>query len=202
MEIVKVDHTENIGLLLAQFKDAPNLTGLLTVNNEQANEFMDALFEVRDLFWIDTAEGTQLDVIGSIINLARMGYNDTDYRARLKRNMTLQNFSGTPEEIKLAIFLVYGWNPEIFFNRYCPATYFLVADDDTPVDHSELEQYSPAGVLGLFAYPILQGEPEDLLLDANGNTIYCVSQANSYLAVTSEGDFLVTDDGSNIEFLS
>lgn len=204
MEIIKVDHTDNINLLLAQFKEAPNLTGILRVNDEQANLFQDAIFEVRDLYWIDTAEGAQLDVIGSILNSPRAGKTDFEYRISLKGIVTL-SFSGTPEEVLNAVKSTYGLtNLSIFFCKEDPAVFYLYSTEDPGVGHSELEKWTPAGVLGLWIEPIYHGSlsEDDYLVDANGDLICSAFQAQVFEAITGDGDFLIWDDGVSVAFVS
>ena len=98
-EIVqKTTYSDILDLLLEQYKDSTNLKALLEIEAVNDLAVEDALFEVRDCYWLSTAVGVQLDVIGSIVRVPRQGLSDTDYRAAITAN-TVINYSGSPEEV-------------------------------------------------------------------------------------------------------
>lgn len=203
MEIVKVDHTASLELLLEQFKNSENLTGLIRVNAAEANLLQDAIFEVRDLYWLDTATGVQLDVIGSILNTPRSGKTDYEYRIELKGVATL-TFSGTPEEVINAVKSTYGLTHlEMAFYASEPAAFYLYSEDDPGVPHSVLDRWSPAGVRGWWVEPIYHGDlaEDDILVDAAGDVIGVLFQSQAYEAITGDGDSLVWDDGVPVGLL-
>jgi len=102
-EIQKItDYNYNLNLMIQQYKDKPKFKAILEANNVQANDLETALFEIRDNFWIETAEGVQLDTIGIIVNEKRLGRNDTDYRDAIKSRIIINNGSGEPEIIIFA----------------------------------------------------------------------------------------------------
>lgn len=178
-EIVQIsDYDKNLILLIQQYKDSPFLQGIMKVFNKGANQLETACFEIRDLYWLDTAEGVQLDTIGTILGYSREGRSDADYRTFLKSNAGA-TFSGTPEEVISLLKASYGYpSPIEYFRDSVPAQYYIYDEDRLELSNDILETISPSGVLGLFAYPIAWGDTADdepWLIDANGDEICAVA---------------------------
>lgn len=109
IEIVKItDYDVILELLIQQFKDKPNFNGILQALNAQAEDLETAIFEIRDNYWVDTAEGDQLDVLGAIQNESRLGRNDTAYRAAILARIGVNNGSGEFETIINALINLFG----------------------------------------------------------------------------------------------
>lgn len=96
------DYNYNLILLIQQYKDKPKFKGLVEGMNDQANDLETAIFEIRDNFWLDTAEGVQLDVIGLIVGEDRLGRSDADYRDAIKVRIVINTGSGEGETIIFA----------------------------------------------------------------------------------------------------
>lgn len=108
-EITKItNYDDNLELLIQQYKDKINFVGILQALNSQANDLEEALFEIRDNFWIDSAEGNQLDIIGEIQGELRQGRNDIDYRAAIRARIVVNNGSGEFETIITALTQLLG----------------------------------------------------------------------------------------------
>lgn len=109
-EIVQItDYDDaNLQYVLSQWINKDNFIGIIKAENLQANDTEDALFEIRDLFWIDTAEGDQLDILGDIQNETRQGRTDVNYRKAIKTRIIINNGSGEPETIYTALTDIYG----------------------------------------------------------------------------------------------
>lgn len=61
-----------------------NFRDLLCVLAEQLGRFRDVCLAVRSAFDLETAVGEQLDMIGSVVGLAREGFDDDRYRTFLR----------------------------------------------------------------------------------------------------------------------
>ena len=208
-EIVQVtDYNErNLPLVLEQFKNSPNVIKLISIFNDQVEALEGAAFEVRDYFWIDTAEGTQLNTIGDILNTPRDGRNDTEYRLYLREVIAL-NFSGTPEDIINVLLTLFNFTSPVYLFRETTMATYLIYDylGGGGIAHSALWPYSPAGVLGLFVDNIWHGDPEaeadGWLIDGEGNDICCAFQNFSFTAITGDEDELIYGDGDSIELIT
>lgn len=139
------DYDERIlPLVLEQYKDSPRLLSIIRGMNGQADDLEAALFELRDLFWLDTAEGNQLDMIGAIFGESRGGRSDADYRLAIK-GASARRLSGTPEDIITALRAFTGAT-FVKYSRTGIAD-FTVETDGIFTD-AQLDALCPAGVRG------------------------------------------------------
>lgn len=110
MTIVFKDDRVASGLsrLLSQFKDSPNVEGLLSSFLEELQLFENSIEEVSAAFDIDTAIGVQLDVLGRIVGQPREGRIDDVYRLWINARILINQSSGTAEEIYQVVSLLTG----------------------------------------------------------------------------------------------
>jgi len=161
------DYTINLELMLEQYKLSTKLRGIIDSANDSADDIETALFEIRDLFYIDTAEGVQLDTIGAVFGINRGGDTDAVYREKIKTKGSL-TASGEPEAIIEILLSLYGATYVTYIPAYpgVPAAYYLMTDASVTIP--SLRLFSPAGV-----EPMLVG----YLVDQAGNNI--VDQAGN-----------------------
>lgn len=108
-EIIKiVDFDINNTLLLEQFKQKTKAIEIMKSISKRSKDIEDAAFEIRNLFWINTAEGDQLDVLGKIHGIARDGRNDADYRDVIEVQIIINNGSGEHEIIIELVTSIFG----------------------------------------------------------------------------------------------
>jgi len=172
-ELVKNTDYDEVVLskIMEQYKNAPILNSIIKTSNEQAGDFEDALFEVRDLFYLPTAVGVQLDTIGFIFNTFRIG-TETDALLRDRIQISASsNFSGTPEEIMTAVIVIFGGSYANYTPLY-PAGFTI--STDVALTQQQIEHLAPAGV-GLGVYANLVDAVGNDIVDANGNSIYAIS---------------------------
>ncbi len=163
------DYSYNLELLLEQYKNSENLKGMIDSMNDQADDLEEALFEIRNLFYVDTAEGVQLDVIGSIYGVERDGLSDSEFRTLIKAKASLVT-SGEPESIINILKTLFGGTYVSYIPAYpaVPAAYYVLTDAIITVP--ELEIFSPAGVQPYIAGYLLDAQ-DNFIVDANGNKI-------------------------------
>lgn len=101
MALAKItDHvSRGLGRLAEEFRNKANLTALAKAVLTQVQAIEDALWQLFTERWIDTAVGTQLDVLGKIVGEKRLGETDTDYRLRLRARIKTHKSSGTIEDV-------------------------------------------------------------------------------------------------------
>ena len=142
----KIDLHEIEDLILQQYKNADRLRGIIQGDIKQGSDLQDAFFDIRDEFWLDTAIGTQLDVIGSIQDAPRLGLNDDDYRNAIRTKIIINQGSGEPETIITAFRFLYGAGlVQLVFSGNANLQVFI----DVFVSEEDIEQITriiPAGV--------------------------------------------------------
>lgn len=79
-----VASTAWIERLLKQWREGPNLRALCSLLGQRFDDFRAAADDVLAAFDLDTAVGAQLDVIGRVVDLPRLGDSDDDYRLALR----------------------------------------------------------------------------------------------------------------------
>jgi hypothetical protein len=202
-EIIKQpDYDVNLQYVLEQFKNSENMVGIMKAFNAEMNSVEDALFEIRNEFYLSTAVGDQLDVIGEIFNERRRGRGDDDYRNAIAF-VGASRFSGTPEDILLQLREYYGATSTEF--RRAPeagqiASYLLVTD--AAITTAQLENISPAGVLAMQGKYLTLGDGSPLTFaDGTGIivtfTIYAVDTF-----VFGDGGAFTFIDGSEFGLLT
>ena len=167
------DYSVNLSLLLEQYKQSTNLKGILSVMDSEADDFEDCLFEIMNNYWLYSAEGVQLDVLGKIFNISRMGQSDADYRITIGNKATAYK-SGEPETI-ISILKLFYLATYVYYRSSGPAVpagYYL--DTDANVTSEQLKKFSPAGVQLYLLNHIQDGDGNNLV-DANGNQICSVA---------------------------
>jgi len=158
--------------ILAQFLGT-NLIDVLHTCDPQFEEVETTFYDLLTMTSLATATGSQLDVIGVEVGLARNGMNDTDYRAALYIQITLNISCGTPEVIYSLLRDLLGCTNIVLSFLY-PAK--LIVDQDSGYTEEEIRSYRqnvvPAGVgFGIQCYLI--DNNGNNLIDNNGNFIVC-----------------------------
>lgn len=146
-----------ITLLASQFRERAtdgNLTNfqkLIKVFAESAQDIQDVIQQLKTQRNLFDAEGIQLDRIGEILGLTRLGgESDSDYRERLQFQIFINQGFGTPEELlRILAFLTNATETGII--EIFPASYQLYTNGLTFPDPPEelvdaLTASAPAGV--------------------------------------------------------
>lgn len=171
-EIIQITDydVDTLNKLLEQYKNSPNLKSIIESGNTSANDIEEALFEIRDEYYLTTAVGVQLDVLGIIWNVAREGLNDADYRLKITARVAVTN-SGEPESIIAILKILFGAT-FVTYQPFYPAGYNIFTDGSLSI--TQLETLSPSGVQPYLLQKIYDAN-RDFLADANGNVICCVA---------------------------
>lgn len=168
------DYSTNLRLLLEQYKNSENLKGILDLMNDQADDFETAIFEIRDNYWLSSAIGVQLDVIGSIFRETRKGRSDADYRIAIGNKATQFFKSGEPESIIMILVLFYSATYVYLKPSWpgVPAGYYV--ETDAVVTSTEMEPISAAGVQPYILWK-MEFEDGNLVKLQDGSQLYGVS---------------------------
>lgn len=190
--IQNTNYDANLALLLAQFQSSPKLKAVLSAANAQANDLELALFELRDWFWLTTAEGQQLDVIGEILQVARNGRTDADYRMDILARIGL-SISGEPEGIIRVLRTLYGATSVEIIPAYPAVRAAFYLTTDIELFQAELDRFTGAGIQGFLASSIIDGL-DNFLVDAVGRYIVGVKDVHNYsLRLSGDRETLLVD---------
>lgn len=160
--------------ILSQYQQAKRLLGIMEAGTLQADQIEEALFQVRNGFFLATAVGVQLDTLGKIYRESRNGRTDSDYRDAIRLRAATA-ISGTPDEIILFLKnFVAGAPADLEYQPEYPGKYVILTSDDS-FGTGVLDSVSLAGVKGLMGSPLLDGNL-DPLRDGHGNIIYSVRE--------------------------
>jgi len=117
--------------LLAQF-EGTNLVDILEAGDIQFNALEAAFWTLRNDMYLQTAMGIQLDVLGTILGLARNGKDDISYRTLLQVKALINTSAGTPETVIEVIRKIYN-STIIEYEHIYPAKVQIYADGDISV---------------------------------------------------------------------
>ena len=121
---------------------APKLNDLLVALGASADTLEAALFSIRNLYYLATAAGIQLDNIGAIFAEPRNGRDDETYRENIRLKAAQRSFA-TPEDIISVIKGLWGAGFVQYIPEYPAAAAFV---NDSMITSAQLEILSPAGV--------------------------------------------------------
>lgn len=159
--------------VLSQYQQSKRLLGIMEAGTLQADQVEEALFQVRNGFFLATAVGAQLDTLGKIYREPRRGRTDAVYRDAIRLRAATA-ISGTPDEIIMFLKNFVAGTPEdIEYHPEYPGKYVVTTSNGAFTAGNALDVISPAGVQGLVGSPILDGNL-DPLRDGNGNILYSV----------------------------
>ena len=152
MEQITNYDTKTLVLFLSQYLYSEKLRGVIEACNLQANDVEQALFEIRDEYWVDVAVGAQLNVLGIIWVIGRNGLSDTLYRQKILSKIAVNQSPTVPFLISI-LKLLYGASYVKYVPNY-PAGYYVWTDSSISLE--ELRVISASGV-----EPVLIKAPAD-----------------------------------------
>lgn len=156
------DYKDFKSFLLSQFQTKERFLGIFNAFSNEMNDLETALFEIRDLFYMDTAVGVQLDIIGRVLDLARNGRTDDSYRALLQVKAALNFNAGTPESLITTAVKFFNATVVQYIPAY-PAGVNLWTDGDIGLTIRQLMELDDTGLLELDDGGILEVEEPDAL---------------------------------------
>ena len=147
------NHVEQaIARLVTQYKNAPNLQGLITAIVEQIQIIENSLTDMNTLRYLPDAQGQQLDNIGQIVGIARpAGMSDALYLNLILGQIKINTSQGQPEQV-IQLFLLLTGAPFVILYEGANAeilleSSFQVPDQPTADNLIEtISQATPAGV--------------------------------------------------------
>jgi len=123
--------SEALGRLFEQYKNSPNIRGIIESIVTGLQEGEATYFDLRDNRTLDNAIGETLDLIGSIVGVERIaGEDDEDYRARIRLGIFKNRSQGTPE-ILIEVVQNFTLSTQIIFYEGAIASFAFNINDET-----------------------------------------------------------------------
>lgn len=108
---------EGKALLIEQFKKATNVNALIGTYLRPVQDLETVFWALINGFMIGAAVGDQLDALGALVGEARLGRNDTNYRAAVLLRVRVNRSQGLAEDIIQVANLASG-NTAKYFEYY------------------------------------------------------------------------------------
>lgn len=146
-DITQIDHvTTGLQLLPAMWDDAPVLRGILQSYLEAVNITEAQIIDVRDGFNINTAIGNQLDIIGTLFGVDRLGRSDSEYREAILAVIANISGSGTPDDILNLLDAIENTETSKIWDHYPLSSILSVAADTNLTAPITMQKAFPAAV--------------------------------------------------------
>ncbi len=126
--------------LLMFVRHGPRFRGLVNALATRTGDLLAAQESVLAAFDVDTAVGAQLDRIGGIMQLPRLGYGDTRYRSLLKVQIDILLSSTGASETLLRVFEAITGAPADEYEEHYPAQ-FVIGGYVDPADATLLADF-------------------------------------------------------------
>lgn len=95
--------------LLQQYANSPNIQNLITALVNPIQDIESELTDMNNLRYLPEATGAQLDIIGSIVGIARIsGQSDASYLNSIYGQITINTSQGQPEQVIQAFSIFTG----------------------------------------------------------------------------------------------
>lgn len=119
--------TDAQGRVISQYREAPNFMALIGQLGGQVQLVEDALWDLYEAAFIDTATDVWLEYIGSIVGEAREGWDDVTYLRLIRARILANRSSGTIDEVFEVLGAALDLDPTLLFNNVNDAKEFYPA---------------------------------------------------------------------------
>lgn len=126
-----------IGTAIAQFRDKARFITLIDIFTRPMQELENVFWDLYTLRDLVNGVGTQLDVIGAIVQEARGGLADDDYRAILRIKILVLRSKGTAEDL-IKICRVFLDTENFTYDELYPAKVVITVTDSITTDRLAL----------------------------------------------------------------
>lgn len=186
--------------LLEQFKGKPNIEGMLTSYIQQVQDLEETNFSLLNDRSINTAIGNQLDVLGALVNEARLGRDDETYRIAILTRIGINNSEGTPNQIMALLKSIEGSTKVNMWEHFPVSAIYYTNTEFTGRNcvSDTLQLISPATSADVVV--IYDPYEEALTLSELSLQDFIIIDEFGNFLVTGEGGILVTNAGDTIIF--
>jgi hypothetical protein len=146
--------------LISQFQNKPKIAGFLSAFSQQVQDLENAVWQLNTERALPIAVGAQLDGLGSIVGIKRLGRDDETYRAAIKGQIGVNTTNATPEDV-ISNFKFMTNSDFVYLIEYPIADIEIWADNDFTSEtfvgdeptsleviqmYAQLDKILPAGV--------------------------------------------------------
>lgn len=139
-----------VSLLLPQFNSSPRLRELIKALISPAQETLDGVNQISVAYDVRTAEGAQLDLLGKLLNVSRLGRDDDELRSAIQGRILVNRANGTASNVIELLNLAL---PDIEYTviEQFPASYqVLIYSPQNVINEELIQDISPIGVRAIF----------------------------------------------------
>lgn len=133
--------------LTNQFSEAPRITALTEAMITPVQDVEELADDVKNLRWIATASGKQLDGCGYIVGEPRQGRDDEEYRKWILFRIFVNTSNATPEDLMHGLRFLTDPDDVQYMEQY-PATAILFTDGPNVPENIQpvMQGLSPAAI--------------------------------------------------------
>lgn len=193
----RIDHIEQgLTRLPEQFRDKPNIEGLLKSWLTSVQTTEDRLFSLLNFRSVDTAIGVQLDNIGRLVGARRDGNSDERFRDRIILQILINNSEGNPKDLlEILSFATNGSIVKYYAHFPIEGNVYTNGSRNIPQLSSTLTSCAPVSHGQIHIYfdpqedcliPSELQDPSGILIDNDGNEI--VDREGNNILVGGLGD--------------
>jgi len=133
-----VNHIDQaLDRLITQYKDRDGIRALVSAFCAPIQTLEDAIIDMNISRTIDGSVGVQLDGLGAIVGIERLGLEDFDYRIRIKAKVLINISEGEPEII-IAAFNLLTESTVTILQEYYPGGVGLSSDGVIPLNQIDI----------------------------------------------------------------
>ena len=189
-EVLAKDLTSYIDFLPIQFSNSPNVKAFLSIFLAQAQELENANMELdRVSTSIDLATGYQLDIIGKLIGVNRLGRDDVQYRKVIIFQISVNVGNGTPEDVIQYLSYVTNASKVGYWEHY-PAMVILETNGTT-IPSNIANMLGNLTIAGVSVGGVIVSETGKVFRGCSLNEAYSNSTDPANTPISSSGEALM-----------
>tara|TARA_R110002126_G_scaffold34517_8_gene106833 strand:+ start:4875 stop:5561 length:687 start_codon:yes stop_codon:yes gene_type:complete len=180
---------QGLDRLLYQFKDKPNIDGILSSFLSSLSATQTSSLEMLDYLDLNVAVGKALDDLGKIVGEKRLGNSDEVYRENISVRIFLNSSRGTPNDLLEALNLLTDSTEIAIFEH----------EPNHNIFYSNASTMSTATATALSKASIVTSHPVGVLHDPDNNALIPAElEIGGGILVDDQNRDIVTDQDYNI----
>ena len=140
-------YTDIKSLIPQQYKDATNLNIILEIFSTPFDDLKVVFNDLKNILNLESAQGTQLDLIGSIVGEKRNGRSDSDYIIAIQFKIFKNTSRGFVDDVVKALKFITSAT-KVIYSDNPPASYTIYTNGTTLTNDIKIliDKLSAAGI--------------------------------------------------------